>query len=849
MRLRKDVSKGNGRFRLRIFGALSLAAAIFLASIPLPVYADDTADTTWMDSEISDYVLNEEEKTLTLTSYKGNASELELPRYVSIDSEAYKVCIGDLGVFRDLPSLEKLDLSKTDMSQITDMSGMFMNDSLLKEIIFPEGFNTENIIAMNSSFAGCKSLEKLDFSMFSTADTEDMSGLFSGCSSLSLIDLSHMDMSSLKKADNMLYKTEPSIIKTPVKPGEAVDIELPDKYISDKDGRVLEKLPCNTDGSESLTRRIRVESISLDEEKLSLYIGTTHELIAKVLPEDAYEKDILWSSSDPEKVSVDEKGIITAIGDTAEREITITAKTSDGEFSDICKVTVTDKPIEVETLIIEKNSRKIASGTSCAIDARIMPEDATDKQLIFESSNEAVAAVDKDGNITAKAEGRTVIRVKTSNEKVFKDIDVEVVPPFGFELNDNRSDSSNGGLSSAAIFPIPSESGQFLELRTVEDEGLEKLILSDKKLDVKSISIFEISDVVDENKEVVSDFERIDLILSLPGKMMNKNSGIFLYRYIKGTDMYIPVAVDRTEMSMPGGKYTIEALSFSISGGETNSEYALVLGTSDSYEVMTDDKRTKKLSTATAEVSDMSSDMYFFVSENKDPDIKTLVESDKEIPDGVEAAYYDLNLTYDKAGVKKVKNFGTCEVTLPLPPDMDYTKGSISVVSEGKAGTSGGLDKYSGYTFFTDENGVQYIRFTTTHFSEYALLYLKGAENSESSQNGTSGTQPADGTQTSGNSSAGTSAGESASGGRGADPVSSSNANAGLSEGVSFEAAVSLNEGGTGSAMPKTGISTIALYRMLTVLLLAISGAIMVLVSLIPVRKKLYDTGELNEKG
>ena len=122
--------------------------------------------------------MNEEEKTLTLTSYKGNASELELPRYVSIDSEAYKVCIGDLGVFRDLPSLEKLDLSKTDMSQITDMSGMFMNDSLLKEIIFPEGFNTENIIAMNSSFAGCKSLEKLDFSMFSTADTEDMSGLF-----------------------------------------------------------------------------------------------------------------------------------------------------------------------------------------------------------------------------------------------------------------------------------------------------------------------------------------------------------------------------------------------------------------------------------------------------------------------------------------------------------------------------------------------------------------------------------------------------------------------------------------------------------------------------------------------
>lgn len=82
-----------------------------------------------------------------------------------------------------------------------------------------------------------------------------------------------------------------------------------------------------------------VQKIVLSENEMSLKKGSTMMLVATVLPADAFNKNVTWTSSNESVVTVDKRGIVTAVkAGTA----TITVKTADGGFTDVCVVTVTD---------------------------------------------------------------------------------------------------------------------------------------------------------------------------------------------------------------------------------------------------------------------------------------------------------------------------------------------------------------------------------------------------------------------------------------------------------------------------------------------------------------------------
>lgn len=90
----------------------------------------------------------------------------------------------------------------------------------------------------------------------------------------------------------------------------------------------------------TVTEPTRVTSVSLDKSSLSLKVDRTSSLIANVLPSDAYDKSISWSSSNTNVATVNNNGEITAkaVGTT-----TITATTTDGGFTANCSVTVEEK--------------------------------------------------------------------------------------------------------------------------------------------------------------------------------------------------------------------------------------------------------------------------------------------------------------------------------------------------------------------------------------------------------------------------------------------------------------------------------------------------------------------------
>jgi len=88
---------------------------------------------------------------------------------------------------------------------------------------------------------------------------------------------------------------------------------------------------------------VPVIGISLDKSGLSLLVNETGSLNATVQPDNAANKSVTWSSSDPNIVTVDADGNIQAMAiGTAQ----ITATTDDGGYSATCNievVSITDK--------------------------------------------------------------------------------------------------------------------------------------------------------------------------------------------------------------------------------------------------------------------------------------------------------------------------------------------------------------------------------------------------------------------------------------------------------------------------------------------------------------------------
>ncbi|HDK7156466.1 TPA: Ig domain-containing protein [Clostridium botulinum] len=85
---------------------------------------------------------------------------------------------------------------------------------------------------------------------------------------------------------------------------------------------------------------VKAESITLDKTSMDLIEGSSDKLNAKVLPEDATNKKVAWSSSDEKIVTVDKDGKVTAI---KEGKATITAKVEGTDLAATCKVNVTKK--------------------------------------------------------------------------------------------------------------------------------------------------------------------------------------------------------------------------------------------------------------------------------------------------------------------------------------------------------------------------------------------------------------------------------------------------------------------------------------------------------------------------
>ena len=147
-----------------------------------------------------------------------------------------------------------------------------------------------------------------------------------------------------------------------------------------------------------------VTSITLNSYSLNLNKGETDYLEATVLPEDASDRSVVWSSSDPAVVSVNQDGKVTA-----EKGGYALIRASAGSITAECEVYVFSP---VTAITIGAKELTLAKGTSITLNATIVPEDATDKNITWRSDDSSVVSVDPDGTVHALKGGVTKVSAK-----------------------------------------------------------------------------------------------------------------------------------------------------------------------------------------------------------------------------------------------------------------------------------------------------------------------------------------------------------------------------------------------------------------------------------------------------
>ncbi|MGN1195430.1 MAG: Ig-like domain-containing protein, partial [Acutalibacteraceae bacterium] len=159
----------------------------------------------------------------------------------------------------------------------------------------------------------------------------------------------------------------------------------------------------------SVTVLKSVSSVSLNTSAVSVYTGSSYKLTATVLPSDASNKKVSWSSSNNSIATVDESGNVKAI---KAGSAVITVTTADGSFKATCKVTVLQ---HVTSVTLDKTSLVLARGTEAKLTATVLPSDASSKSVKWESSNPDIVSVSVSGVVTAKAVGEATVTVITDD--------------------------------------------------------------------------------------------------------------------------------------------------------------------------------------------------------------------------------------------------------------------------------------------------------------------------------------------------------------------------------------------------------------------------------------------------
>ncbi len=195
---------------------------------------------------------------------------------------------------------------------------------------------------------------------------------------------------------------------------------------------------CRKDNPDSPSdSRVEVVSVSLSASELALEQGQTAQLTATVLPSDATDPSVAWSSSAPTVATVSAAGLVSAVSAG-----TATVSARAGNQSATCVITVSKPYVGVQSVTLDRTFIVLSQGETLALKATVLPEDASRPTVAWAAARAEIAGISEDGVISAVKEGQTTISAEADGVRTTCQVTVLPPPP----APDRIEYTSQGGV-------------------------------------------------------------------------------------------------------------------------------------------------------------------------------------------------------------------------------------------------------------------------------------------------------------------------------------------------------------------------------------------------------------------
>ena len=158
-------------------------------------------------------------------------------------------------------------------------------------------------------------------------------------------------------------------------------------------------------------------------EHLDISMNNTGTVVYNVLPENVYNKNVSFESADTRIATVDANGVVTGV---SVGETVITVTTEDGGFTGACTINVYNQAVTGVT--IEPSEAELNVGSSTKLTATVLPENASNKNVIYSVDDESILSVDQDGNVTGLSLGTATVTVTTEDGGFTASAEITVIP-------------------------------------------------------------------------------------------------------------------------------------------------------------------------------------------------------------------------------------------------------------------------------------------------------------------------------------------------------------------------------------------------------------------------------------
>jgi len=341
-------------------------------------------------------------------------------------------------------------------------SRTFMECTSLRNIVIPKNFRS----LPERMFKSCTQLSgvTLNYGLISIGDSA-----FYGCSALESIEIPNsvtgIGENSFWECPNLTDVFLPFSV-TSITNGWYPSFHNDTVSFRCYRGSDAAQFAANNDISCTLLDPVPSSGFSFHANQIDMKVGQMMQVGYTLTPADTTDA-IVWESSNPDIISVNAIGEITAKSDG---QVTIIATATTGT-----RLTLTARAVRVPTKIsFSRSNRTISVGSSYTQTASVRDNKGTlDVIPVYTSSNPAIATVDANGLVRGISPGEVTITARIESENLSASYKVTVVPSSGSSGNNRPSGSSGNSRPSGSSVKKTinklkiSKSGKVLTVKTI----------------------------------------------------------------------------------------------------------------------------------------------------------------------------------------------------------------------------------------------------------------------------------------------------------------------------------------------------------------------------------------------